>query len=32
MGDVPFPTPESLAAMPLKFFVDEVRAGYRAPY
>src|SRR6185295_19349272 len=27
-----FPTPESLAAMPLKFFVDEVRAGYRAPY
>lgn len=27
-----FPTPESLAAMPLKFFVDEVRSGYRAPY
>lgn len=27
-----FPTPEYLAAMPLKFFVDEVRAGYRAPY
>jgi 3-methyladenine DNA glycosylase/8-oxoguanine DNA glycosylase len=27
-----FPAPESLAAMPLEFFVDEVRAGYRAPY
>jgi len=27
-----FPTAEALAAMPLKFFVDEVRAGYRAPY
>ena len=27
-----FPTPESMAAMPLKFFVDEVRSGYRAPY
>ena len=27
-----FPAPESLAAMPLQFFVDEVRAGYRAPY
>lgn len=27
-----FPKPESLAAMPLKFFVDEVRAGYRAAY
>jgi len=27
-----FPTPEAMAAMPLKFFVDEVRAGYRAPY
>ena len=27
-----FPVPKSMAAMPLKFFVDEVRAGYRAPY
>lgn len=27
-----FPTPPMLAAMPLKFFVDEVRAGYRAAY
>ena len=26
------PTPEAMAAMPLKFFVDEVRSGYRAPY
>ncbi|HEX6285557.1 MAG TPA: hypothetical protein VFZ71_11815 [Pyrinomonadaceae bacterium] len=27
-----FPTAEAMAAMPLQFFVDEVRAGYRAPY
>ena len=27
-----FPTAEVMAAMPLEFFVDEVRAGYRAPY
>ena len=27
-----FPNAETMAAMPLKFFVDEVRAGYRAPY
>jgi len=27
-----FPSPEAMAAMPLKFFVDEVRSGYRAPY
>jgi N-glycosylase/DNA lyase len=27
-----FPTPQAMAAMPAKFFVDEVRAGYRAPY
>ena len=27
-----FPNAEALAAMPLKFFVDEVRSGYRAPY
>lgn len=27
-----FPSAEAMAVMPLKFFVDEVRAGYRAPY
>jgi len=27
-----FPTAQTMAAMPAKFFVDEVRAGYRAPY
>jgi 3-methyladenine DNA glycosylase/8-oxoguanine DNA glycosylase len=27
-----FPKAEVMASMPLKFFVDEVRAGYRAPY
>ena len=27
-----FPTPAAMASMPVKFFVDEVRAGYRAPY
>jgi N-glycosylase/DNA lyase len=27
-----FPNAEAFAAMPLKFFVDEVRSGYRAPY
>ena len=27
-----FPTPEAMALMPLKFYVDEVRAGYRASY
>ena len=27
-----FPNPETMAAMPLEFFVDEVRAGYRAAY
>lgn len=27
-----FPTPEAMASMPLKFYVDKVRAGYRAPY
>ena len=27
-----FPKAEAMAAMPVKFFVDEVRAGYRAPY
>ena len=27
-----FSSPAAMAAMPLEFFVDEVRAGYRAPY
>jgi N-glycosylase/DNA lyase len=27
-----FPSAVSMAAQPLKFFVEEVRAGYRAPY
>jgi len=27
-----FPTAQAMAAMPLKFFVDDVRAGYRAAY
>ena len=27
-----FPTPEAMALMPLKFYVDEVRAGYRSSY
>jgi 3-methyladenine DNA glycosylase/8-oxoguanine DNA glycosylase len=31
-GRKSFPKPESMAAMPVKFYVDEVRAGYRAPY
>lgn len=31
-GRKSFPTAAAMAAMPLNFFVDEVRAGYRAPY
>jgi len=27
-----FPTPETMASMPADFYVNEVRAGYRAPY
>jgi N-glycosylase/DNA lyase len=27
-----FPTPEAMALMPVKFYVNEVRAGYRSPY
>lgn len=27
-----FPTVQAMASMPVTFFVDEVRAGYRAPY
>jgi len=31
-GKRTFPTPQAMALMPLKFFTDEVRAGYRAAY
>ena len=31
-GRKSFPTPGAMALMPVKFYVDEVRAGYRAPY
>ena len=31
-GRKSFPDAQAMAPMPLKFFVDEVRAGYRAPY
>jgi len=31
-GKRTFPTPEAMALMPSKFYVNEVRAGYRAPY
>jgi N-glycosylase/DNA lyase len=31
-GRKSFPTAEAMAQMPLSFFVDEVRAGYRAEY
>ena len=31
-GRKSFPTPQAMASMPVKFYVDEVRAGYRAPY
>jgi len=27
-----FPTPEAMAAMPERFYREEVRAGYRSPY
>ncbi len=27
-----FPTPEAMALMPVRFYVDEVRSGYRAAY
>ena len=27
-----FPTPAAMASMPVKFFIDQVRSGYRAPY
>lgn len=31
-GRKSYPNAQAMASMPLKFFVDEVRAGYRAPY
>lgn len=31
-GQRTFPTPEAMALMPLKFYVNEVRSGYRASY
>jgi N-glycosylase/DNA lyase len=31
-GQRTFPTPEAMALMPVKFYVKEVRAGYRAEY
>ena len=31
-GHRTFPTPESMALMPVKFYVNEVRAGYRSEY
>ena len=31
-GHRTFPTPEAMALMPVKFYVNEVRSGYRASY
>ncbi len=31
-GKRTFPTPQAMALMPLKFYVNEVRAGYRSSY
>jgi len=31
-GHRTFPTPDAMALMPVKFYVNEVRAGYRAEY
>jgi N-glycosylase/DNA lyase len=31
-GQRTFPTPEAMAVKPLKFYVNEVRAGYRSEY
>lgn len=31
-GSRTFPTPEAMALMPVKFYVNEVRAGYRSEY
>ena len=32
LGRRTFPSPETMASMPEKFYREEVRAGYRAPY
>jgi 3-methyladenine DNA glycosylase/8-oxoguanine DNA glycosylase len=31
-GNRTFPTPEAMSLMPVKFYVNEVRAGYRSEY
>jgi 3-methyladenine DNA glycosylase/8-oxoguanine DNA glycosylase len=31
-GRKSFPTPQDMASMPVQFYVDQVRAGYRASY
>ena len=31
-GKKTFPTPEAMAEMPVEFYRDEIRAGYRSPY
>ena len=31
-GRKSFPTAQAMASQPVKFYVDQVRAGYRAPY
>jgi len=31
-GRKSFPTPEKMATMPVEFYREEIRAGYRAPY
>jgi len=31
-GKRTFPSPQAMALMPVKFFTNEVRSGYRAPY
>jgi len=31
-GQRTFPTPEAMSLMPLKFYINEVRAGYRSAY
>ena len=31
-GKRAFPTPQAMAAMPEKFYRDEIKAGYRSPY
>ena len=31
-GTQAFPTPDAMAAVPVEFYRDEIRAGYRSPY